>query len=182
MRACMTSPQVISLSVGEPDFDTPAPIVEAGIAALRAGKTRYTPNAGTTELRKAICKKLQGEEKCRRGAHGWAQGQPEPMLGCVLEAHGACRRPGNLGMPPRLVQRGIPLVMKARRPCRPFVPPSVPPTPRTPCMVALAEENGLSYKPEEIVVSNGAKQAIWQAVMSVCSPGDEVCENSSLLT
>jgi len=86
---------VISLSVGEPDFDTPAPIVEAGIAALRAGKTRYTPNAGTSELRSAICKKLR-------------------------------------------------------------------------------EENGLDYRPEEVVVSNGGKQAIWQALLSVCSAGDEV--------
>lgn len=86
---------IISLSVGEPDFDTPAPIVQAGIEALQQGKTRYTPNAGSSALRKAICKKLQ-------------------------------------------------------------------------------EENGLHYKPDEIVVSNGAKQAIWQAIMSTCSPGDEV--------
>jgi aspartate/glutamate/aspartate-prephenate aminotransferase len=37
-----------------------------------------------------------------------------------------------------------------------------------------ADENGLTYKPEDVVVSNGAKQAIWQAIMSACSPGDEV--------
>lgn len=36
------------------------------------------------------------------------------------------------------------------------------------------EENGLSYKPDEILVSNGAKQSIMQAVLAVCSPGDEV--------
>ena len=86
---------VISLSVGEPDFDTPAPIVEAGMDALRRGFTRYTPNTGTTALRQAICAKLQSE-------------------------------------------------------------------------------NGLTYAPNEIVVSNGAKQSIWQAVLAVCSPGDEV--------
>eukprot|EP00250_Pteridium_aquilinum_P006380 c16319_g2_i1 orf=58-1530(+) len=52
---------VIRLAAGEPDFDTPRPIVEAGIKALENGYTRYTPNAGTLELRKVICHKLQEE-------------------------------------------------------------------------------------------------------------------------
>lgn len=86
---------VIRLAAGEPDFDTPAPIAEAGKNAIREGHTRYTPNAGTMELRSAICHKLK-------------------------------------------------------------------------------EENGLSYTPDQIVVSNGAKQSIVQAVLAVCSPGDEV--------
>lgn len=86
---------VIGLAAGEPDFDTPEDVVEAGIEALRDGFTRYTPNAGTSNLRKAICKKLQ-------------------------------------------------------------------------------DDNGLIYSPEEIVVSNGAKQSCWQAVFACCSPGDEV--------
>lgn len=38
----------------------------------------------------------------------------------------------------------------------------------------IPEENGLSYSPDQIVVSNGAKQSIAQAVLAVCSPGDEV--------
>ncbi|AQK93595.1 Bifunctional aspartate aminotransferase and glutamate/aspartate-prephenate aminotransferase [Zea mays] len=86
---------VIGLAAGEPDFDTPAVIAEAGINAIRDGATRYTPNAGTLELRKAICKKLE-------------------------------------------------------------------------------EENGLSYSADQVLVSNGAKQCITQAVLAVCSPGDEV--------
>ncbi|GLU13152.1 hypothetical protein SLE2022_297980 [Rubroshorea leprosula] len=86
---------VIRLVAGEPDFDTPAAIAEAGINAIREGYTKYTPNAGTLELRTAICHKLQ-------------------------------------------------------------------------------EENGISYTPDQIVVSNGAKQSILQAVYAVCSPGDEV--------
>ncbi|KAL3637391.1 hypothetical protein CASFOL_018559 [Castilleja foliolosa] len=86
---------VIRLAAGEPDFDTPAVIAEAGINAIREGHTRYTPNAGTLELRTAICHKLK-------------------------------------------------------------------------------EENGISYKPDQILVSNGAKQSILQAVLAVCSPGDEV--------
>lgn len=86
---------VIALAAGEPDFDTPSVIAEAGINAIREGYTRYTPNTGTLELRTAICKKLK-------------------------------------------------------------------------------EENGISYTPDQIVVSNGAKQSIHQAVLAVCSPGDEV--------
>lgn len=45
---------VIHLEVGEPDFDTPAPIVEAGIQALKDGSTRYTDARGTPALRQAI--------------------------------------------------------------------------------------------------------------------------------
>ncbi|XP_057540052.1 bifunctional aspartate aminotransferase and glutamate/aspartate-prephenate aminotransferase [Amaranthus tricolor] len=86
---------VIRLAAGEPDFDTPSVIAEAGINAIREGHTRYTPNAGTLELRTAICRKLK-------------------------------------------------------------------------------EENGISYSPDQILVSNGAKQSILQAVLAVCSPGDEV--------
>ncbi|EYU24011.1 hypothetical protein ABFS82_12G010300 [Erythranthe guttata] len=86
---------VIRLSAGEPDFDTPSIIAEAGINAIREGYTRYTNNAGTLELRTAICRKLK-------------------------------------------------------------------------------EENGISYATDQIVVSNGAKQSILQAVLAVCSPGDEV--------
>jgi len=50
---------VVSLSAGEPDFDTPDPISKAGIKAIRDGFTHYTENAGTMELREAICQKLQ---------------------------------------------------------------------------------------------------------------------------
>ena len=45
---------VIHLEVGEPDFDTPAPILAAGSRAIAAGKTRYTDARGTPELRQAI--------------------------------------------------------------------------------------------------------------------------------
>lgn len=37
----------------------------------------------------------------------------------------------------------------------------------------LQEENGLAYKPGQVVVTNGAKQAIAQAVIGLCGPGDE---------
>ena len=47
---------VISLSIGEPDFFTPWHIREAGITALEKGRTRYTPNRGLMTLREEICK------------------------------------------------------------------------------------------------------------------------------
>ena len=50
---------VISLSAGEPDFPTPPDACEAGIKAIRDGFTKYTPNNGTLELRKAITEKLK---------------------------------------------------------------------------------------------------------------------------
>jgi len=52
-------PDVISLGVGEPDFDTPRVIVEAGVEALRSGRTHYTSNYGTIELREALAAHLQ---------------------------------------------------------------------------------------------------------------------------
>lgn len=52
---------VISMSVGEPDFDTPAHIKAAAIRAIEAGKTRYTPVSGIPELRAAISAKFRRE-------------------------------------------------------------------------------------------------------------------------
>src|SRR5210317_704911 len=50
---------VIGLGAGEPDFDTPSHIAEAGIAAIRAGKTKYTAVDGIPELKQAICDKFR---------------------------------------------------------------------------------------------------------------------------
>ncbi len=49
-----TMKDVISLGIGEPDFVTPRPILEEGIASLRRGETGYTSNSGTIELRRAL--------------------------------------------------------------------------------------------------------------------------------
>ncbi len=66
---------VISFGVGEPDFDTPEPVKEAAIAALRAGRTKYTPVAGIPELRKAIAERFLRE-----------QGTSYPEAGVVVTA------------------------------------------------------------------------------------------------
>ena len=54
-----TMDDVISLGIGEPDFTTPEPILEAGIDAIRNGETHYTSNAGIFELREAISDLLE---------------------------------------------------------------------------------------------------------------------------
>jgi len=54
-----TMKDVISLGIGEPDFTTPQPILEAGIRSLQNGETHYTSNHGKTELRQGIAENLQ---------------------------------------------------------------------------------------------------------------------------
>jgi aspartate aminotransferase len=60
-RLAAAGKDVIDLTLGEPDFPTPGPILEAAIAALREGYTRYTSVAGMPELRVAIAAKLLRE-------------------------------------------------------------------------------------------------------------------------
>ncbi len=50
--------EIIDLSIGEPDFDTPEHIKEAGIKAINDGNTKYTPVVGAMALRSAICRKF----------------------------------------------------------------------------------------------------------------------------
>jgi len=86
---------IASLTLGEPDFDTPAHIQEAASEAMKKGLTHYSPVAGILELRQALAKKLK-------------------------------------------------------------------------------DENGLDYAASEIVLANGDKQAIANAVLALIEPGDEV--------
>ena len=53
--------EIISLSVGEPDFDTPDNVKEAAIAAIRRGETKYTPVSGIVPLREAVARKFKRE-------------------------------------------------------------------------------------------------------------------------
>lgn len=86
---------IIGLGAGEPDFETPDNVKEAGIRAIREGDTRYTPIPGTMALRQAICGKLE-------------------------------------------------------------------------------RENGLSYAPDEVIVSCGGKQVLYNAFVATLDEGDEV--------
>ena len=86
---------VIDMSLGEPDFDTPAHIKEAAIQAIRENWTHYTPVAGLPDLRQAVCHKLK-------------------------------------------------------------------------------RDNQIDYRPEQVVVSTGAKQSLANAILSLVDEGDEV--------
>ena len=86
---------VISLSAGEPDFDTPQNVKDAAIRAMQAGETKYTDVAGMPALRDAVCAKFK-------------------------------------------------------------------------------RDSGIDYKREEVMISNGAKQIIFNAMMATCMTGDEV--------
>ncbi|MBN8904728.1 MAG: pyridoxal phosphate-dependent aminotransferase, partial [Rhodospirillales bacterium] len=86
---------VISLSQGEPDFDTPRNIKDAAIRAIEGGETKYTDVAGTQAVRKAVAEKFK-------------------------------------------------------------------------------RESGIDYKPEEIIVSTGAKQVLFNAMVATLNAGDEV--------
>ena len=54
-----TMDDVISLGIGEPDFTTPEPIMQAGIRSLQRGDTHYTSNSGRLALRRALAKHIQ---------------------------------------------------------------------------------------------------------------------------
>jgi len=60
---------IVHLEIGEPDFDTPAHITEAGIEALRGGATHYGPSAGLPELRQAIAE----DSTARRGVRATSE-------------------------------------------------------------------------------------------------------------
>ena len=54
---------IVHLEVGEPDFATPENIVQAGVRALKDGKTKYTPSAGIPELREAIARHVSATRR-----------------------------------------------------------------------------------------------------------------------
>ena len=86
---------LVGFGVGEPDFNTPENIKEAGINAIKANKTRYTPASGIPELKAAVAEKFK-------------------------------------------------------------------------------KENGLEYKPLDIIISCGAKHSLYNIFMAILNPGDEV--------
>ena len=66
---------ILDLGAGEPDFDTPDVIKEAGIRAIQEGFTKYTPASGTLELKKAICEKIKTD-------YGIEYSPPEILVTC----------------------------------------------------------------------------------------------------
>ncbi len=62
-RLSAAGQDIIDMGVGEPDFDTPEHIIEAGCRSIQMGETRYAPTAGIPELRKIIAEKLCRENQ-----------------------------------------------------------------------------------------------------------------------
>ncbi len=84
---------VISLSIGEPDFDTPEHITAACIEALKSGKTHYEASQGLLELREAVCEKLRKD-------NGIPANASDIVIACgaknnISEAMEACLNPGD---------------------------------------------------------------------------------------
>lgn len=83
--------KVTALTLGQPDYDTPKYIIEACKESLDAGQTRYTDGSGVTELKEAICKKLQRENNLYYHPEeisvttGVAQGMFVALLTCLNE-------------------------------------------------------------------------------------------------
>ena len=65
MEMARAGRDVIALSAGEPDFDTPEHVKAAAVRAIAEGKTKYPPLTGIPELREAICRKLERENGLR---------------------------------------------------------------------------------------------------------------------
>jgi aspartate aminotransferase len=80
---------VVSLAMGEPDFDTPAPVVAAGIEALQSGATHYVDQNGDPELRTAIADSIADATGVRFApsdvlvTHGATAGLGAVMLGVI---------------------------------------------------------------------------------------------------
>lgn len=113
--------EIISLSVGEPDFDTPQHICDAAKAALDAGRTRYTQVPGIPELRKAVAGYFNSyymtnaDSECAIVTNGGKQSLFN-MLQCLLEPGDEVLIPGPYWVSyPAMVQLadGVPVVVPA---------------------------------------------------------------------
>ena len=58
---------IVNLAAGEPDFDTPDFVKEAGIEAIKSGFTKYTPTTGIPELKNLISEKLKKDNRLEYG-------------------------------------------------------------------------------------------------------------------
>ena len=84
-----TMPDVISLGIGEPDFTTPPQIIEEGVRSLRSGRTHYTSNYGTIELRRALSPQPRAAVRRRpttRTARSWSPSAPREALAIAFAA------------------------------------------------------------------------------------------------
>lgn len=131
----MNDPDVISLGVGEPDFDTPWHIRKEGINALNKGKTFYTANAGLLELRKEIAKFMKRK-------YDLSYDPKDEILVTVggSEAIDACFR--------AMLDRGDEIIIP--EPCFVSYKPCAIMAGAVPVVIDLKAENEFRLQPEEL--------------------------------
>jgi aspartate aminotransferase len=122
---------ILNFSVGEPDFDTPAHVREAGKAAIDGGFTRYTPVPGILELREAICR--------RYAERGWQYGPDQIQVSCG-------GKHGLYNMAQVLFNPGDEVLIPA--PYWVSYPPIIQLAGGQPVFVPLAEENDFDLDPK----------------------------------
>jgi aminotransferase len=135
MVAEMDDPEVVSLGVGEPDFDTPWHIREEGIYAITKGKTFYTANAGLMELRKEIARYTNRH-------YGLVYDPASEILITVggSEAIDACFR--------AMLDRGDEVIIP--EPCFVSYKPCAVMAGAVPVVIDLKAENEFKLQPEEL--------------------------------
>jgi len=125
--------EIIHLEIGEPDFDTPAHIVEAAVRALHEGHTHYTPAAGIPELRAAIARHIRRSRGIEVGPeHVVVTPGAKPIMFFTILA---LLEPGDEAIYPN---PGFPIYESMIR----FVG-------ATPVPLPLREENGFRFDPDE---------------------------------
>jgi aspartate/methionine/tyrosine aminotransferase len=126
--------RIVHLEVGEPDFETPACICEAGVAAMEAGHTHYTHSLGLIELREAICRHYHE----KYGVHV----QPDQ----VVVTSGTS--PALFMLFSALLEPGDEIILSdPHYPCYPNFANFIK---ANPICVNVYEEDGFQYRPEEI--------------------------------
>ena len=154
---------VIGFGAGEPDFPTPDYIKEAGIQAIRNNETKYTPAAGTIELRKAVCQRLK--EDCGVDYEYTQIAVSNGAKPCVYVALRALVNPGDEVILPapywvsyieliRMVG-GVPVVVEATEAEDFKITPeklAAAVTPKTKCMILNNPSNptGMMYSRQEL--------------------------------
>ena len=154
---------VIGFGAGEPDFPTPDYIKEAGIQAIRNNETKYTPAAGTIELRKAVCQRLK--EDCGVDYEYTQIAVSNGAKPCVYVALRALVNPGDEVILPapywvsyieliRMVG-GVPVVVEATEAENFKITPeklAAAITPKTKCMILNNPSNptGMMYSRQEL--------------------------------
>ena len=144
---------IISLSAGEPDFDTPQNVKDAAIRAIQAGETKYTDVAGTPALRKAVC------EKFRRDSG--LDYKPEEIIVCtggkqvIFDAIIATIDPGDEAIIPS--------------PCWVSYPDIVSLAEGTPVIVPTEQNNGFKLRAEALEAAITPKTK-WFILNNPCNP------------